>query len=73
MRRGSAVAALRAGGAWECVETLPSEESNSGNPADAGRIPKTTGEKETPFAFADEGCTKGACMAVMVLQQSSPE
>ena len=56
------------GGAWECSNRLRADESA---PRDSSNIVSTaaaTGEYEMPCR--DEGCTKGACIAGMVLQQS---
>lgn len=58
------------GGAWDCVAIVCVAESKPNNSLDTGRIANTTGEMEAPFT--DDGCTKGACIAGIVLQQSWP-
>lgn len=70
MRRGSGAGARRMGGAWQCAEMLRAEESNPQDSLDAGITANATGETDMPCT--EEGCTKGACIAGMVLQQSCP-
>jgi hypothetical protein len=68
MRRGRGVGEQKMGGAWECAAIMRAEESKPQDSPDAGSTTNTTGEGEMPCT--DEGCTKGACIAGMVLQHS---
>lgn len=68
MRRGSWAWALRIGGAWQCATSARLEETRVGDSLTPVSAPNTTGEYETPCT--EEGCTKGACITCMVLQQS---
>jgi hypothetical protein len=68
MRRGDAAGEWHAGGAWPSAAMLRAKESKPRDSPDAGITPNRTGEKDRPCA--DEGCTKGACIVGMVLQQS---
>jgi hypothetical protein len=56
------------GGAWQCVAMLRAAESKPWDSPVAGITANTAGEKDTPCT--DEGCTKGACIIGIVLQQS---
>jgi hypothetical protein len=56
------------GGAWECAAMMRADESKPRDSPDAGSTVNTTGEDEMPCT--DEGCTKGACIAGMLLQHS---
>jgi hypothetical protein len=68
MRRGGEDAESKMGGAWQCAATVREKESRSPDSQDAVITAKTTGENDA--LCADEGCTKGACIVGMVLQQS---
>ena len=56
------------GGAWQWAAMLRAKESRSRDSQDAAITANTTGENDTPCT--DEGCTKGAWIVGMVLQQS---
>jgi len=58
------------GGAWQLVAMLRAQESKPFGSTDAGITAKTTEERDR--LCPDEGCTKGACIVGMVLQQSIP-
>jgi hypothetical protein len=58
------------GGVWPRAAITLTEGSTPSGPSDAGRTPNTADDNETPCP--DEGCTKGACIDGMVLQQSCP-
>ena len=68
MRRGQGAGKQKIGGAWECAAMPRVEESKPWDSPDADRTANTEGEKDMPDAA--ESCTKGACIAGMVLQQS---
>lgn len=68
MRSGSGAEASRIGGAWHCAALTRSGESWAGGLSTAGNTATRAGESETPCT--EEGCTKGACITCMVLQQS---
>lgn len=68
MRRGRGAGGEKMGGAWQRAAMLRLEESKPRGSPDAGITAKTMGEKCTPCA--DEGCTKGARVVGIVLQQS---
>jgi hypothetical protein len=68
MRRGRAADEWKSGGAWQCAAMLRAKESKPLDLPEPGITPNTTGEKDMPCT--DEGCTKGACIVGMVLQQS---
>lgn len=56
------------GGAWDCVAIVCGAESKPRDSLAKGKIANTVGELEA--LFTDDGCTKGACIAGIVLQQS---
>jgi len=56
------------GGACDCVAIVCVAESKPKDSLAKGKIANTAGEMEAPFT--DDGCTKGACIAGIVLQQS---
>jgi hypothetical protein len=58
------------GGAWQWAAMPRAKESSSWDSQDAAITANTTGENDAPCT--DEGCTKGACIVGMVLQQSCP-
>jgi hypothetical protein len=68
MRRGVGAGAEQIGGAWQCAAIMRLEEPGASGSLVAGSTANTRGEYETPCT--EEGCTKGACIACMVLQQS---
>src|SRR4029077_13753017 len=70
MRRGPGAGEGKSGGAWQCAAMLREGESKPWVSADAVRTVSSRGETEIPCT--DEGRTKGACAAGMVLQQSCP-
>lgn len=58
------------GGAWEFCTMIWADESMPRDSPEVVRTATTTGEYGA--SHADEGCTKGACIAGMVLQQFCP-
>lgn len=68
MRRGGRVEAQWIGGACQSTAIRRLEESASQDMPVAGSPANTTGERGT--SCTDVGCTKGACVAGIVLQQS---
>jgi len=58
------------GGAWEFSAVPRVDEFTLGDTSIIARAATTMGEHETPCAT--DGCTKGACIAGIVLQQSWP-
>jgi hypothetical protein len=68
MRRGRAADEWKSGGAWQWAATVLAKESKPPDSQDAAITANTTGENDAQRT--DEGCTKGACIVGMVLQQS---
>ena len=68
MRRGRAADAWKSGGAWQWAATVRANEFKPPDSQDATITANTTGEKDRPCT--DEGCTKGARIVGIVLQQS---
>jgi len=68
MRRGRGGGEQKTGGAWQCAAMLRAEESKPCDSTDAGIAASPEWEEDMPCT--DEGCTKGACIVDMVLQQS---
>jgi hypothetical protein len=68
MRRGREADEWKSGGAWQWAATVRAKESKPPDSQDAAMIADTTGARERPCT--EEGCTKGACIVGMVLQQS---
>jgi hypothetical protein len=58
------------GGAWQCTATLRARESKPCDSLEVGVTAKATADGDTPCKV--EGCTKGACIVGMALQQSWP-
>jgi hypothetical protein len=70
MRRGGEAGGEKMGGAWQWAAMLRAKESRSRDSQDAAITANTTGENDA--LCTDEGCTKGACIVGMVLQQFWP-
>lgn len=70
MRSGRGAVGQKMGGAWDCVTISGAAEPKPRDSSAAGRTANTAGEIEA--LFTGDGCTKGACIAGMVLQQSRP-
>src|ERR1700726_2628583 len=70
MRRGSRACEKARGGAWESSAMMKADESLPGDSTSVDRTATTAGECKKPLI--NEGCTKGAFIAGMVLQQSWP-
>ena len=68
MRRGRRAVEWKAGGAWECSVMVRAEESTPRDSPNDDNTATTTGEYGWPCL--NEGCTKGACIASIALQQS---
>jgi len=68
MRRGMGAGTEQIGGAWQCAAITRLEEPRASDSLAAGRTANTRGEDEA--LCTEEGCTKGAYIACMVLQQS---
>ena len=68
MRIGRAAGGRKTGGAWQCAAMLRTKEPKPRDSLDAGTTANTTWENDVPCT--DDGCTKGACIVGMVLQQS---
>ena|ERR1700674_485933 len=68
MRSGKGPVAWETGGAWQCAVRTLDGESKTCDALNPGSTATKTGEKDG--ACAEAVCTKGACMAGMVLQHS---
>lgn len=68
MRRDSGTGAEGIGGAWHCAAVKRIEEPIVPNASEVGRIARSMLANET--VCADAGCTKGACIVGIDLQQS---
>jgi hypothetical protein len=68
MRRVSGIGTEKIGGAWQCAAIMSTDGVIIPGPPDAARNASATNEDETKCT--DAGCTKGACIVGIVLQQS---
>lgn len=70
MRSGRGVSELMKGGPWELSTVICADDSALGNTPEVRTAAMTAEGCETQCAI--EGCTKGACIAGIDLQQSWP-